>query len=74
MIIIQRADRRIKGSHCWNLVVHHLPFIVANSIWRLGQGNISFWKDQWLASPLPTLSVTPSPNITVRNVASYLCL
>ncbi|XP_042950232.1 uncharacterized protein LOC122282338 [Carya illinoinensis] len=37
-----------KGSRFWKIVVKCIPAVLENSKWKVREGNISFWWDNWL--------------------------
>ncbi|XP_042950383.1 uncharacterized protein LOC122282502 [Carya illinoinensis] len=37
-----------KGSRFWKMVVKCIPAVLENSKWKVREGNISFWWDNWL--------------------------
>lgn len=38
---------RQDGPYYWQGIINILPFVIDNSIWILGKGNISFVRDKW---------------------------
>lgn len=44
--------KKSKSSPLWDSIVSHEEGLQANCQWIVSSGNISFWSDNWLGSPL----------------------
>jgi hypothetical protein len=39
-----------KGSRFWKMLINSVPLVIDKSVWRVKDGNLSFWRDKWMES------------------------
>ncbi|KAF5459762.1 hypothetical protein F2P56_019682, partial [Juglans regia] len=40
----------LRGSRFWKAIVKEIPVVLSRSRWKIREGNVSFWRDNWLNS------------------------
>lgn len=57
-----------KGSLSWKRIVAVLPKVLSNAVWKVREGRIAFWRDNWLSLGviIDSFEISDLPLLTIR--------
>ncbi|KAF5443041.1 hypothetical protein F2P56_035636 [Juglans regia] len=62
-----------KGYLFWKQIVAVLPKVLSNAVWKVRDGRVSFWRDNWLSSGaiIDSCEISDLPLLTIRECRIY---